>query len=250
MPNPVDNTSVPKADNLPKEKPAEAVERPVIQADNRSLVDYTATAITQTNINTNITNNVTIHSPPPTPKPANRRSNPARRSTASTPAQAEPSRGFELKAADLNVEAVLAEQNDSGKRNVRVTIEAQQTSYEVSEERRRRPSANQSLQDVGALVDAARPANTHAYVISTHGTSDDASLQTVLQGYANGTVMLVHTQNGRTLRTDITGLDKDITASGVRAMQQQISFDGEVDRFEQQQIIDVVTKARHVAAKG
>lgn len=184
--------------------------------------------------------NVTVVMPP-TPRAAAPRSRPR---SAEPPSRApRATSGFALDAYTVNVEGQQAEQNDTRQDNVTTRIAAQESSYKVGEETRRRSEYNTSLQSVGAYADSAQPVNTRAFVISTNGAS-----KTTLEGYANGTVMLIEERNGIKIRTDITGANREITAAGIRMLERNIAADGEVDRVEQQQIINLVDKARLAAA--
>lgn len=203
-----------------------------------------AGAVVENNFSPVIQNNITIQAPAATPPSPGRRSGGgARRSGGQRESEPRASRGFALDAPTVNVEAMRAQQNDEGQRNVDVRIEAQRSAYSVNEETRRRPGSNNSLQSVGAVVDTAQSSNTRAFVLSTQGQATS-----IVEAYANGTVMLTHTQNGVQVRTDITGASRDVTASGIRLLQQNIAADGEVDRVEQQQIINLVNQAKELAA--
>lgn len=201
-------------------------------------------AVVENNFSPVIQNNITIQAPAAAPSsPGRRAGGGARRSGGPRESEARASRGFALDAPTVNVEAMRAQQNDEDQRNVDVRIEAQRSAYSVNEETRRRPGSNNSLQSVGAVVDTAQSSNTRAFVLSTQGQATS-----IVEGYANGTVMLTHTQNGVQVRTDITGASRDVTASGIRLLQQNIAADGEVDRVEQQQIINLVNQAKELAA--
>lgn len=204
-----------------------------------------AGAVVENNFSPVIQNNITIQAPAATPPSSGRRAGggAARRSGGQRESEPRASRGFALDAPTINVEAMRAQQNDEGQRNVDVRIEAQRSAYSVNEETRRLPGRNNSLQSVGAVVDTAQSSNTRAFVLSTQGQATS-----IVEAYANGTVMLTHTQNGVQVRTDITGASRDVTASGIRLLQQNIAADGEVDRVEQQQIINLVNQAKELAA--
>lgn len=158
------------------------------------------------------------------------------------------STGFtRLSLAQLEAEANSAKSRDKGRESVNI----EPGFYSVNEETRRfATNQNKSIQSVRYSIqdggDAIAALSSRKFgLIGIEGPQSEEHLI----GAADGTVLLISKENGQSITLNITeaAARAGITAAGIRRTQQDIAADGEVDRVEQQTIINTITKAKGIA---
>lgn len=164
--------------------------------------------------------------------------------------------GFTVPTADqLTDELRLARYNDTtnpeGNRlNVNTLLLPSSVGYEVEEEDRENPFSSARLQSVRVTITKDAEPRSSASLTSFDPISGER--HTII-GDNDGTVRLLSLGGGiitrRSVALDITNeaADAGITAAQIREMQQRISFDGEVDRAEQLDIINLIGCAQNIA---
>ncbi len=149
-------------------------------------------------------------------------------------------RGYDYDRRETISEAQRVSINDHGQGNVIIG----ETGYRVSEETRRMPGTNGSLQAVTYSYGGNVGSPARASLESKQGDAIS-----VLTGTGAGDVLLTVYRDGREFSQYITmeAAAVGLTAAGIRRTQKDIAADGEVSRPEQERINTMIDTAKGLA---